>query len=273
MERHLVLPGAEGHNVVVRRTFWGRTTVLLDGRPAEGSGGMFGSGTYSIPTSVGTVEELRLKGGLTRLTARWRDSDIPIEDPLPPLLAVLILGPPVVGGFLGGVIGAVIGLVVAVVNAGIARLPARLPLRVIAMVAAFLVGAGAFVVAGVAIAPIPKATVGSCVTGSKPGDPNTIDWTTTVDCTKEHDGEVVGVVEYTDGSSGYPGDARLTEFSESACRPPFRDYVGVAFDDSELDMFYFVPAEIGWLKGDRSVVCVAVGSGKRLTGSVRGSRR
>lgn len=98
-----------------------------------------------------------------------------------------------------------------------------------------------------------------------------------VTCSQEHDQEVYAVVGYTspDGeeSDTFPGDAALTSFADGACAEQFTRYVGVEYLDSSLFFTYLLPSPRSWQEKDRAVVCLAMDSGRVLTGSVKGSKR
>jgi hypothetical protein len=59
-----------------------------------------------------------------------------------------------------------------------------------------------------------------------------------------------------------------------SARTAFESYVGGSFDASSLTMILIVPTDVTWLKGDRTIACVALSSsGAKLTGSIRGTGR
>lgn len=92
------------------------------------------------------------------------------------------------------------------------------------------------------------------------------------DCTGSHDGEVVGLVTYTQGpNAAYPGQDRARSFAEEQCALAFTDYVGTAYGTGPLSMLSLWPTEDSWAGGDREAVCVAFDETAPLTGSVAGS--
>ena len=52
-----------------------------------------------------------------------------------------------------------------------------------------------------------------------------------------------------------PGDQAIDEQASDACLAAFADYVGTAYDDSELDYLYVGPDAETWDLGDRQIVC------------------
>jgi hypothetical protein len=98
----------------------------------------------------------------------------------------------------------------------------------------------------------------------------------TVTCEEPHDIEVYALVTHPAGSEEpYPGDDDVAQFADDECLGRFADFVGVAYEDSALDVFYLYPQEESWTKlDDREVACGVVSvDGSPLTGSMRGSGR
>ena len=121
---------------------------------------------------------------------------------------------------------------------------------------------------------VTDLVAGNCVVGEPfAGDP-TGEATDTqlVDCAGPHDGEVVGLVTYTQGpAEPYPGQGQVSTFAEEQCAIAFEAYVGVAYGTNALSMLSLWPTEDSWARGDREAVCVAFQPDTPLTGSVAGS--
>jgi Septum formation len=93
-----------------------------------------------------------------------------------------------------------------------------------------------------------------------------------VPCTTEHEYEVFYIGAMGDGS--YPTDDAFDTYVTQNCDPAFRAYIGKAYDDSDLDIFYLTPTDDSWRSGDRTVKCAAYHPQiHRLTGSLRGTRQ
>jgi hypothetical protein len=93
-----------------------------------------------------------------------------------------------------------------------------------------------------------------------------------VPCTQEHEYELFHIASLS--ANGYPTDAAFTTFIESECLPAFETFVGLAYDDSELDMFPVVPTKDAWDDGDRAIQCAVFHPRiHRLTESQKGSAR
>jgi len=58
------------------------------------------------------------------------------------------------------------------------------------------------------------------------------------------------------------------------CNPAFDAYIGKAYDDSDLDIFYLTPTDDCWQSGDRTVKCAFYHPEiHRLTRSLRGTQQ
>jgi hypothetical protein len=98
----------------------------------------------------------------------------------------------------------------------------------------------------------------------------------TVPCDEPHDIEVYALVLHPgEAGAAYPGDDEVSGFADDECLARFADFVGVAYEDSALDVFYLYPQEESWTKlDDREVACGVVAvDGSPLTGTMRGSGR
>ena len=92
-----------------------------------------------------------------------------------------------------------------------------------------------------------------------------------VDCAEPHDNEVFAVFDYTE-TDIYPGSEAMNAAATDLSIARFRDYVGVPYTDSPLEVFPITPTEASWESGDREVICGLCHSDfSKLTGSMRGS--
>jgi len=93
----------------------------------------------------------------------------------------------------------------------------------------------------------------------------------TVECSEPHDGEVYASSELE--GAAYPGVTRVLELVESGCYEAFEPYIGAAYEDSDLEIFYLYPLERSW-RVDRGYLCIAYPlDGSMLSESVEGSGR
>lgn len=89
----------------------------------------------------------------------------------------------------------------------------------------------------------------------------------TVDCAYLHDSEITSVGQLP--FSAYPDEYELWEFMDSKCFESFESYVGLPYQDSNLEFSSFYPTEKEWAQGDRIFHCIVYGLDGQLIGSVR----
>ncbi len=127
---------------------------------------------------------------------------------------------------------------------------------------------------------LQTVAVGQCFNGGRAVDSESttiLRSVEVVDCAQSHESEMAASFEYpgvpVDGD--YPGEDRMSSYSESECTLRFAGYVGVPFSESIYGMTYAYPLEVNWLLGDRSIQCIAhpPDGQSTMTGSVRNSRR
>ena len=89
-------------------------------------------------------------------------------------------------------------------------------------------------------------------------------------CDEKHQFEMMAVGTMRDGT--YPTDEEFESFVGSVCVPAFDEYVGLAYEESRLDVFWYFPLEEGWSDGDHVVQCAVYDPlNSELTGSLRGA--
>jgi hypothetical protein len=76
-----------------------------------------------------------------------------------------------------------------------------------------------------------------------------------VECDLQHGSEVIGIVTMPDAGE-VPGGDDLDFFADDACRIVFADYVGEAYDDSDLAFGAVPPTGPAWREGDRALYCL-----------------
>jgi putative regulator of septum formation len=113
--------------------------------------------------------------------------------------------------------------------------------------------------------------VGDCFDLKEPGS-ETIEDVTAVPCSKEHEFELFFAGSMPEGT--FPGDQGFKTYVQANCFPAFASYVGTAYDDSDLDVYWLQPTDKGWGDGDRSVQCAVYHPRiHRLTNSLKGSNQ
>lgn len=92
-----------------------------------------------------------------------------------------------------------------------------------------------------------------------------------VPCDTPHTDEVFFVYEADDGE--FPGDEALQEAAWTRCVEEFEKYVGIRYDESELELYTYQPTKSSWNHwDDRAIQCVLY-SYEDVTGSLAGSAR
>jgi Septum formation len=95
---------------------------------------------------------------------------------------------------------------------------------------------------------------------------------TGIPCTAEHEYETFFIGTMPEGP--FPNDDGFIAWLDGNCRPAFETYVGMAYENSELDIFWLQPTSEAWNDGDRSIQCALYHPRiHRLTESLKGSAR
>jgi hypothetical protein len=88
-----------------------------------------------------------------------------------------------------------------------------------------------------------------------------------VPCLQPHDNEVFYI--FTMGPGKYPGDGAVQTSADNTCGDRLSDYVGDS-PSASLDYGSFVPDQLSWDSGERSVICDLTRSdGEKLNGTTR----
>jgi hypothetical protein len=113
--------------------------------------------------------------------------------------------------------------------------------------------------------------VGDCYDLKDPASVE-VDNVTARPCTAEHEYQIFFVGSLPEGD--YPAEETFQAFVEDNCVPAFDTFVGKAYTDSELEIFWFYPMSDAWGAGDQSVQCAVYHPRiHRLTESQQGSNR
>lgn len=113
--------------------------------------------------------------------------------------------------------------------------------------------------------------VGQCV--QLPTGDNITDLETT-DCSALHDAEVFHLTQVTEDER--PSDSELEDMGGDACLAAFEGYVGIPYEESELDYTILYPSPGSWEQGDREIICFIIsgdGTDVQLSGSMKGSNK
>jgi hypothetical protein len=113
--------------------------------------------------------------------------------------------------------------------------------------------------------------VGDCFSLKDPGA-ETIGEVDAKVCSEPHEFEMMFVGNLPHAE--LPGEGAMRDWVGANCLPAFDAYVGLAFEDSALDIFQFVPTEDSWDQGDHSIQCAIYDPQEsQLTGSLRNAAR
>ena len=94
----------------------------------------------------------------------------------------------------------------------------------------------------------------------------------TIDCGEPHDKEVY--FEYSMTEASFPGREATTQAAAERCIAEFEGFVGLSYQESDLDIFPITPTLESWADGDRVVYCALYARDlSKLTGSMRGANR
>jgi len=95
-----------------------------------------------------------------------------------------------------------------------------------------------------------------------------------VPCGEPHDNETFHLFDVPSAAGDpYPGDDAIAEVVGRECLAPFEGFVGVAFEQSALEIFPISPSREVWETGVREVICAVYNPAGQVTGTLRGSRR
>ena len=94
-----------------------------------------------------------------------------------------------------------------------------------------------------------------------------------IPCAQPHDAEVYDL--YAMAGTSYPGETAIEDIALERCLTSFDPFVGIAYEISELEVYWLQPTEDSWQElDDREIVCMVIAlDGSKLTGSMRGSGR
>ncbi len=88
-------------------------------------------------------------------------------------------------------------------------------------------------------------------------------------CEQPHTDEIYLIFDVEDGE--FPGDDALGVTASDGCLAAFESYVGVSYDVSELDYYYYQPTKSSWNHAsDRTVQCILF-SYEEVTGTLKGA--
>lgn len=118
-------------------------------------------------------------------------------------------------------------------------------------------------------------TVGDCIIedlGGLGDDSVTVEGgQRTVPCSEPHTFEVYA--EHRMSGSTFPGEEAAIDEASEECSLAFEPFVGMDYNDSELELFYLYPTKESWADGDRIVTCLIGDPSGTNSGTLRGANR
>ena len=113
--------------------------------------------------------------------------------------------------------------------------------------------------------------VGDCLlSSSATADNSEVSDVPVVGCDKAHESEIFASILMDDGD--FPGADEATKQAETGCVDAFKEYVGIAYEDSKLGINYFTPTQDTWDTGDREILCILLDPKNKTTGSLKDAK-
>lgn len=126
------------------------------------------------------------------------------------------------------------------------------------------------VLAACSTTPAGELAPGDCLNAENLRSGDIVGRVRVLECSENHDTEVISAFD-VDGDA-YPGADQLNEIASRRCTADFREYVGVDYLLSDLELVPLIPSEQGWGAGDHRIICTATAP-EPITGSVGGTGR
>ena len=92
-----------------------------------------------------------------------------------------------------------------------------------------------------------------------------------VPCSEPHDSEAYAEFDLAEGP--YPGTDEIDAKANEGCVEAFTAFVGIPFNESDLEYSFYLPTESSWPQGDRRILCEVYDPKKQTTGTLRGAAR
>ena len=117
-----------------------------------------------------------------------------------------------------------------------------------------------------------KMKVGDCF-DDVDSDSDEVESVPGVPCDEPHDNEVYAIFDTSHES--WPGEEVMYESASQDCISQFEGFVGMAYEDSELEVYPLYPTLASWNQvDDREIICAVFrANGEKLLGTARNLRR
>jgi len=118
-------------------------------------------------------------------------------------------------------------------------------------------------------ADVFEMAVGDCL-NDQASDTETVETIPAVPCSEPHDLEAYFSYDLTETT--FPGQEAVYDLAAEGCYNEFANFVGIAYEESTLDISYYVPSPESWEAGDREVMCLIYDTAP-TTGTLAGAAR
>lgn len=111
--------------------------------------------------------------------------------------------------------------------------------------------------------------VGDCLASDPTGE--TVSEVPTVDCAEPHVSEVFHTTAIE--AEELPSAAEIEGIVQEECFAEFESFVGMAYEESALEVIFLQPSDESWEQGDRELVCMITDPAGQSTGTLEGANR
>lgn len=87
-----------------------------------------------------------------------------------------------------------------------------------------------------------------------------------VPCSKPHEGQIYAVFDMPAGK--FPGDKAISTAADRGCGSRLEGVSQAAYDDDQVEIFFFIPTTLSWSQHDREIACIAQYLDEPRTGSL-----
>lgn len=118
-------------------------------------------------------------------------------------------------------------------------------------------------------ADVFSLTVGDCLDLTDETDETAVETLPTVPCTEPHNAQVFA--EQALAMDELPVEQDLFDLADQFCYDQFAGYVGLAYEESVLEVTYLYPTQESWDQGDDVLQCVVMHPSEQITTSFEGA--
>ncbi|HZM29883.1 MAG TPA: septum formation family protein [Acidimicrobiales bacterium] len=111
--------------------------------------------------------------------------------------------------------------------------------------------------------------VGDCLASDPTGE--TVSEVPMVDCAEPHVSEVFHTTAID--AEELPSAADIEGIVQEECFAQFESFVGMAYEESALEITFLQPSDESWEQGDRELVCMITDPAGQTSGTLEGANR